>query len=102
MKDLTAVTIEGESIVALFEVLRRFERVDPADDDGMVHLEAEYPSEIGDPFHRALMRVEAELLLDDANALGSEEGYEERTDGQRRHDAFIELVRRMGDAAAAA
>jgi hypothetical protein len=100
MNDLTAVTVEGEPILDLFEVVRRFE-FDDGDDDGMIHIEAEYPHEIGDPFHRALMRVEAKLLLADADSLGSNRRVE-RTDDQRRFDAFIELVRRMGEAAAAA
>ncbi len=99
MKDITTVTVEGEPILDLFEVLRRFE-LDDVDDDGMIHLEAEYPSDVGQPFHRALMRVEAELLIADADSLGSD-GYAERTDEQRRYDALMELVRRMGDAASA-
>lgn len=74
----------------------RFEHDEPAC-DGMVHVHAEYPRDIGDPFERALMRIEAEFLVAAAAALGSA-GYMERTDDQRRCDAFIELAKRVNRA----
>lgn len=43
------------------------------------------------------MRVEAELLLEDADRLG-EPGGEERTPDQRRADALLALTLRMSDA----
>jgi hypothetical protein len=48
----------------------------------------------GLPFERALMRIEAELLLADADSLGSVDD-EERTVEQRRCDALIELLMRV-------
>jgi uncharacterized protein (DUF2236 family) len=100
MKNLSSITVEGEPVEALISVLRRFEMDDP-DDEDMVHLHATYPMDIGRPFHRALMRIEAELLLADADAVGSA-GFEDRTPGQRRHDALIELLRRVNEAVASA
>ncbi len=43
------------------------------------------------------MRVEAELLLDDADRLGQED-HEDRTYEQRAADAFVALALRVGDA----
>jgi hypothetical protein len=43
------------------------------------------------------MRVQAELLLDDADRLGRED-WEDRTDEQRAADALIELALRVADA----
>ena len=43
---------------------------------------------------RAMMRFEAKLLLQDADALA--DGIDvDRTPAQRRHDAMLELVRRL-------
>jgi hypothetical protein len=63
----------------------------------MTHVWCELPPEIGKPFFRALMRTEAELLRKDAKALGSPD-HEDRTPAQRRHDALILLVQRIGAA----
>lgn len=92
--------VAGEPIEPLIGVLLRFE-VDDEDEDGMVHVHAEYPDDIGDPFTRALMRVEAELLAADADVYGTD-SYEERTPDQRRYDAFMLLTHRIVDAAVGA
>lgn len=64
------------------------------EDDGMVHIHAEG---LSPAFMRALMRIEAELLLADADAWATE-GFEERTPEQRAADALVELTRRVGEA----
>ncbi|MGH8985059.1 MAG: hypothetical protein ACRDY6_14445 [Acidimicrobiia bacterium] len=63
----------------------------------MIHGAVRLEPELGLPFVRALMRVEAELLLQDANALGGARD-EKRTDAQRRADAFVALALRVVDA----
>ena len=55
------------------------------EDDGMVHIQAEG---LSPAFVRALMRIEAELLLADADAWATE-GFEERTPEQRAADALV-------------
>src|SRR5437868_5263467 len=86
----TSVTVEGESIDLLLRALSKFRF--EGERDGMVQFTVKLPPGLGQPFMRALMRVEAEFLLGDADALGS--GGEERTHGQRGLDALIELARR--------
>lgn len=54
--------------------------------------------DIGDPFVRALMRVEARLMLEDADRVGRL-GAEHRTYGQRAADALVMLVSSVADAA---
>ena len=61
--------------------------------DGMMHFRVELPPELGEPLMRALMRVEAEFILADADGLGR--GGEERTYEQRSCDALVELTRRV-------
>jgi hypothetical protein len=46
------------------------------------------------PVMRALLRAEAELLLEDAETYGSD-AYEERTHEQRAADAFVRLARAL-------
>lgn len=59
-------------------------------DSGMHHFDLEMsPTEAG-PVVRALMRAEAELLMDDADTF--EPSSEWRTPGQRRADALLEVV----------
>jgi hypothetical protein len=65
--------------------------------DGMVEGSFALDAEIAHPLFRALMRAEAELLLEDATALGTA-GYEERTPDQRRLDALLRLARRCAAA----
>jgi hypothetical protein len=66
--------------------------------EGMVRITAEMGHDLGSSFVRALMRVEAELLAQDAEMLrGSESEF--RTPDQRRADALVALVLRVTDAA---
>jgi len=87
----TSVIVEGEPLEVLLQALRKF-RFD-GERDGLTHFSVKLPPELGDPFMRALMRIEAEFLLADADSLGR--GGEQRTHGQRDHDALVELMRRI-------
>jgi hypothetical protein len=53
---------------------------------------------VGAPLLRALMRVEAELLRDDANWISADAPEPTRTEGQRRADALAVLVERIAEA----
>jgi hypothetical protein len=59
-------------------------------------LSGQLPRELAEPFNRALMRTEAELLLDDAEAFTAAVG-ETRTQSERRADAFTALVLGLGN-----
>ncbi|WP_375478045.1 hypothetical protein [uncultured Jatrophihabitans sp.] len=82
--------IGGETVADLVEALQELE-VYP-EDGGM----AQMGGPVGPPAVRALMRLEADLLLADADALASMSG-SGRTAGQRRHDAFHQLVKQLAE-----
>jgi hypothetical protein len=65
--------------------------------DGAVEVRARLPTTVGVPFLRALMRTEAELLVQDADRLT--ERSEIRSDDERRAEAFATLVRRIASTA---
>jgi len=67
---------------------------------GWVHLDVQLDRKEGAPLARALMRVEAELLLHDADNISVDGRVASRTPAQRRADAFLALVLRVGDAIA--
>lgn len=69
-------------------------------DDGWVHLDLELDGVVAAPLARALMRVEAELLVKDAAEISPARLIPDRTPAQRRADAFVALVLRVGDAIA--
>lgn len=64
--------------------------------NGRYSFNADIPAEVRPQFTRALMRVEAELMLHDADLIGAESG-ESRTPDQRRADALIALILRVND-----
>ena len=64
--------------------------------DGGYVVNGDLPPDVAPPFIRAIMRVEAELLLNDAELVTVEEG-EPRTPEERRTDAFVALVLRVDD-----
>jgi|tagenome__1003787_1003787.scaffolds.fasta_scaffold20830206_3 hypothetical protein len=57
-------------------------------------LSGQLPQELAEPFARALMRIEAELLLQDAD-LFTTSGGEIRTESERRADAFTAMILRL-------
>ncbi len=90
-------TVAGESLRDLIPALQEVVKDAQVDEDGMWSGAFALEPETGTPFMRALMRIEAELLLEDADRLGEAVG-EERTPDQRRADALLALTLRMSDA----
>jgi hypothetical protein len=86
--------VGGEPVDVLLETVRRMRTKKRRDG---VTVNFTVPSEYGIPFQRALMRVSAELLLQDADAL-AEGNVEVRTEAQRMADALVALVVRVTDA----
>ena len=81
----------GEPIADLMPGLMAFCDGASIDEDGMFQSSVRLEPAVGRPLIRALMRAEAELLLEDADALGT--GVETaRTPEQRAADAFERLV----------
>jgi hypothetical protein len=69
-------------------------RFEPADEDGMTNIRAHAPIEELAPLFRALMRVEASMLLRDAEDFPyTEESC--RTDDQRRCDALAQISQQL-------
>ena len=62
--------------------------------DGRYEFSATLESHVGNPLRRALMRVEADLLLEDAAAIGTSRD-RDRTHEQRAADALVRLVKSM-------
>ena len=59
-------------------------------------LLGELPQELAEPFTRALTRIEADLLLHDADLFTATKG-ETRTQSERRADAFTAMILRLDD-----
>ena len=59
-------------------------------------LSGQLPQELAEPFTRALMRIEAELLIHDADLFTTTSG-ESRTQSERRADAFVAMILRLDD-----
>jgi hypothetical protein len=79
--------VYGEQASALLPVLTDlFSTMEPID-DGMVQVEWEGPSQELTPLLRALMRAEADLLLEDADLFGGPQE-RDRTRGERSMDAL--------------
>lgn len=87
--------VAGEPVDLLVEALLAINT--QAQPNGMVKLEGVFRPEIFRPFMRALMRVEAELLLADARVYGSD-AEEDRSPDARRADALVLLTRRVSAA----
>lgn len=85
--------VAGEDIREVMEVLSKLKWTES--DDGSWTSHGTWGTE-GNAFARALMRIDAELMTDEADLIGSP-GHRLRTDDQRRADAFYELVMRIGD-----
>lgn len=87
--------VEGEPLDLLAEALLQFDlREQP---DGTWSVTSLLEPDIGNPFVRALMRVEARLLLEDAELVGTP-GAECRTPEQRTADALVILVTSVAQA----
>lgn len=86
--------VAGEPVELLIRAFVRFKFTEGP--DGMTHGQARLEPSLGIPLFRALMRVEAELLLRDADTLGDPQ-HEARTSEQRRADALVALALRIAD-----
>ena len=64
------------------------------DDSGGFESSVTLEPDVAQPLCRAMMRVQAELLLEDADSLGSD-AYEDRTHEQRAADALVRLAVRI-------
>ena len=93
--DQNPILVAGEPVTELIRAFLQFETAE--EPDGMHHIDARLEPDVAAPLARALMRVEAELLLADADAWGTD-GYEDRTSPQRCADALVELVTRCAAA----
>ncbi|NNH76014.1 hypothetical protein HLB23_40250 [Nocardia uniformis] len=89
-------TIAGEPVPVLERALSYLATTSSISEAG--YFSAELPSHLMAPFTRAIMRIEAELLLHDADKVTAEAG-EPRTHSQRRHDAFLALLMRIDEQA---
>src|SRR5947199_8754590 len=67
------------------------------DVDGMWCFDLLVDPVVGAPLLRALMRVEAELLREDANWISADAPEPTRTEDQRRAAAFVVLVERIAE-----
>ena len=84
--------VAGEDPRVLLQLLARFGESLVQNTDGSFSGDATYSKEEGPPLIRALMRVEAELLLSDAHRLRTQEDGGWRTPDQRSADALGLLV----------
>jgi hypothetical protein len=93
-------TVYGERIEDLLPALLTIKSAMTTDADGMCHASFTLKPKDGAPLQRALMRVEAELLIEDADSIGCQH-HQARTHGQRSADALIRLVQAIGEDARA-
>lgn len=86
--------VAGEPLDVLARALALFKFRKTA--RGMINVNATLDRDLGLPFLRALMRVEAEFLAHDADLIGRSEA-QTRTTDQRRADALVALVLRIAE-----
>jgi hypothetical protein len=91
------ILVAGEPADVILKVLMGMRDNHVPDADGMVSIQATIPQDHAAVLLRAIMRIEAELLLADAKEVGSSAA-EPRTPQQRRADAFVALALRVADA----
>lgn len=83
--------VAGEPVDLLRSALLAIHVAASSGDDAA--LDAELTPEAGCALVRAVLRVEAELLLDDARALGPDD-HDLRDPEERRLEAFLSVLRR--------
>ena len=89
------IQVAGEPALTLLEAFQQFKWKKPR--NGMQTATFSLEPRLGNPLIRALMRVEAELLLEDADRYGHADA-EDRTHEQRACDALVALALRVADA----
>ncbi len=89
-------TVAGEPADVLLAAMRQI----PFEQGpyGMFTAAVDLSPGLGVPLLRALMRVEAELLLTEADAWSRQSALGPRTPGQRRADALVALALRVSEA----
>jgi hypothetical protein len=93
---MNGIVIAGEPVELLVEALGQFEWQPVR--NGRVHAQADLEARLFEPLRRALMRVEAELMTEDADTIGTANS-NDRTYEQRSADALMTLALRMAEAA---
>jgi uncharacterized lipoprotein YmbA len=91
--------IYGERIEDLLPSLLTIRDAMTVDTEGMCRASFTLKPKDGAPLQRALMRVEAELLNEDADSIGCQH-FRDRTHEQRAADALVRLVQEIGERAA--
>jgi len=89
-------SIYGEPIEDLLPGLLAIQDAMTLGADGMYRGSFALGPKVGAPLQRALMRVEAELLGEDADLVGCQ-NFQNRTPGQRAADALVRLVQAVGE-----
>lgn len=87
--------VAGEPVDVLVKALRQLKW--KKTNAGMMRFSAMLDRELGMPLHRALIRIERELLDQDIDQAG-ESGVQMRTPEQRGADALMALVLRVAEA----
>ena len=90
-------TMYGEHLGDLLPGLKAFCDAASMGDDGSWRSSVTLDRAVGNPLVRALMRVEAELLVEDADAIGTD-SEDRRTSEQRGADALVRLAEAIGEA----
>jgi hypothetical protein len=98
MKTRYETTAYGEQINDLLPGLLAIKGAMTVDDDGMYQGSFTLEPKHGVPLRRALMRVETDLLREDADLVGLQDR-QIRTEGQRGADALIRLIQTIGGSA---
>lgn len=88
--------VAGERVDDLARLMTQIQPGSPSP-DGSYRFHFQFKNEEWAPLVRALMRIEAELLLHDADLVHPSQ-LEPRTSDQRRADAFVALALRVQDA----
>ena len=96
---MTSSHVAGEPVEHLARALRNI-TTHPGR-DGSVKIHAHLDQSDAAPLLRAIMRVEAELLLVEAAQIGDDGTLDERAPEERRAEAFVLLAVRVRDACAA-
>jgi hypothetical protein len=86
--------VAGEPWEEVARALLRLKRTQTS--DGSLQITGVLDREVAAPLVAALMRVEADLLLEDADAVSRGESCR-RTQEQRAADALVEVARRLGE-----
>ncbi len=89
-------TVAGEDLKSLARALVHFKSSTRS--DGRMTFDFVLPPPLGDVFARALYRTEAELLAADADLIGTTDDTWQRTPEERRADALVALVVKVGAA----